>query len=59
MEDFQSELDALKIKRAALEEQLGKGDGDARSVHHELREIDAQIAALAPAVLRVNGAPPT
>ena len=30
MEDFKSDLDALRIKRAAFEEQLRKGEGDAR-----------------------------
>jgi hypothetical protein len=46
MEDFQSDLDALMIKRAAFEEQLSKGEGDARSLKDQLSQIDAQIAAL-------------
>jgi hypothetical protein len=43
-------LDALRIKRAAFEEQLRKGEGDARSLQDQLRQIDAQIAALEEAV---------
>jgi peptidoglycan hydrolase CwlO-like protein len=54
MEDFKSDLDALKVKRAAFQEQLTKGDSDARSLQDQLREIDAQIAALEGAV--ANGA---
>jgi hypothetical protein len=42
MEDFKSDLDALRIKRAAFEEQLRKGEGDARSLQDQLRQIDAQ-----------------
>jgi hypothetical protein len=32
MEDFKSDLDALRIKRAAFQEQLNEGEGDARSL---------------------------
>lgn len=50
MEDFKSDLDALRIKRAAFEEQLRKVEGDARSLQDQLRQIDGQIAALEQAV---------
>jgi peptidoglycan hydrolase CwlO-like protein len=50
MEDFKSDLDALKVKRAAFQEQLTKGDSDARSLQDQLHKIDAQIAALEGAV---------
>jgi hypothetical protein len=50
MEDFKSDLDALRIKRAVFEEQLRKGEGDARSLQDQLRQIDAQAAALEEAV---------
>jgi hypothetical protein len=50
MEDFQSDLDALRIKRAAFQEQLRKGEGDARSLHNQLQQIEGQIAALEEAV---------
>jgi peptidoglycan hydrolase CwlO-like protein len=50
MEDFKSDLDALRIKRAAFQEQLKKGEGDARSLRDQLQQIDAQIAALEEAV---------
>jgi hypothetical protein len=46
MEDFKSDLDALRIKRAAFQEQLRTGEGDARSLQDQLDQIDAQIAAL-------------
>jgi predicted nuclease with TOPRIM domain len=54
MEDFKSDLDALRIKRAAFEEQLSKGDGNARSLQDQLREIDAQIVALEGAAATDN-----
>jgi hypothetical protein len=41
MEDFKSDLDALRIKRAAFQEQLKKGEGDARSLRDQLQQIDA------------------
>jgi peptidoglycan hydrolase CwlO-like protein len=50
MEDFKSDLDALRIKQAAFQEQLRKGEGDARSLQDQLHQIDAQIAALEEAV---------
>jgi peptidoglycan hydrolase CwlO-like protein len=50
MEDFQSDLDALRIKRAAFQEQLKKGEGDARSLRDQLQQIDAQITALEEAM---------
>jgi hypothetical protein len=56
MEDFKSDLDALRIKRAAFEEQLSKGDGNARSLQDQLREIDAQIVALEGAAAKDNTA---
>jgi peptidoglycan hydrolase CwlO-like protein len=56
MEDFKSDLDALRIKRAALEEQLRKGEGDARSLRDQLRQIDAQIGALEEAVANEDAA---
>jgi predicted nuclease with TOPRIM domain len=56
MEDFKSDLDALRIKRAALEEQLRKGEGEARSLRDQLRQIDAQIAALEEAVANEDAA---
>ena len=49
MEDFKSDLDTLRIKRA-FDEQLRKGEGDARSLQDQLRQIDVQIAALEEAV---------
>jgi peptidoglycan hydrolase CwlO-like protein len=54
MEDFKSDLDALRIKRAAFQEQLKKGEGDARSLRDQLQQIDAQIAALEEAVANDN-----
>jgi peptidoglycan hydrolase CwlO-like protein len=50
MEDFKSDLDALRIKRAAFQEQLKKGEGDARSLRDQLQQIDAQITALEEAM---------
>jgi peptidoglycan hydrolase CwlO-like protein len=50
MEDYKSDLDALRIKRAAFQEQLKKGEGDARSLRDQLQQIDAQIAALEEAM---------
>ena len=50
MEDFKSDLDALRIKRAAFQEELTKGEGDARSLQDQIYQIDAQIAALEEAV---------
>ena len=38
-------------ERAAFEKQLRKGEGDARQLQDQLREIDAQIAALEEAVV--------
>ena len=46
METFEVDLDTLRIKRAALEEELKKGGADARSLQDQLDKIDAQIAAL-------------
>ena len=37
MEDFKSDLDALRIKRGAFEEQLRKGEGGARSFAETLQ----------------------
>jgi predicted nuclease with TOPRIM domain len=54
MEDFKSDLDALRIKRAAFQEQLKKGEGDARSLRDQLQQIDAQIAALEEAAANEN-----
>jgi predicted nuclease with TOPRIM domain len=54
MEDFKSDLDALRIKRAAFQEQLKKGEGDARSLRDQLQQIDAQIAALEEAAANDN-----
>jgi hypothetical protein len=56
MEDFESDLDALRIKRAAFEEQLRKGEGDARQLQDQLRQIDAQVTALEEAVANEDGA---
>ena len=56
MEDFKSDLDALRIKRAAFEEQLRKGEGDARQLQDQLRQIDAQVTALEEAVANEDGA---
>jgi predicted nuclease with TOPRIM domain len=50
MEDYKSDLDALRIKRAAFQEQLKKGEGDARSLRDQLQQIDAQITALEEAM---------
>jgi len=50
MEDFEADLDTLRVRRAALEEQLKKGGPDARSIQDQLRDIDAQIAALEGAI---------
>ena len=50
MEDFESDLDTLRVRRAALEEQLKKGGADARSLQDQLRKIDAQIAVLQEAI---------
>jgi hypothetical protein len=46
MEDFEFDLDTLRVRRAALDEQLRKGGADARSLRDQLSKIDAQIAAL-------------
>jgi chromosome segregation ATPase len=54
MEDFAADLSALKIKRAAFEEQLSKGDGDARSLQNQLREVDGQIAVIEDAIKNGN-----
>jgi hypothetical protein len=54
VENFQADLDALKIRRAAFEEQVKKADGDARSLREQLREIDAQIAVLEEAIGKGN-----
>jgi peptidoglycan hydrolase CwlO-like protein len=50
MEDFESDLDTLRVRRAALEEQLKKGGADALSLQDQLRNLDAQIAALEEAI---------
>jgi hypothetical protein len=50
MVDFKSDLDTLRIKRAAFQEQLKKGEGDARSLRDQLQQIDAQITALEEAM---------
>ena len=50
MEDFKSDLDTLRVGRAALEEQLKKGGADARSLQDQLRNLDAQIAVLEEAI---------
>jgi hypothetical protein len=50
MEDFEADLDTLKVRRGALEEQLKKGGPDARLLQDQLRDIDAQIAALEEAI---------
>jgi hypothetical protein len=50
MEDFEADLDTLRVRRAALEEQLKKEGPDARSIQDQLRDIDAQIAALEGAI---------
>ena len=47
---FKSDLDTLRVRRAALEEQLKKGRADARSIQDQLPNIDAQIAVLEEAV---------
>jgi len=46
MEDFEIDLDTLRVRRAALQEQLKKGGADARWLRDELSKIDAQIAAI-------------
>jgi hypothetical protein len=50
MEDFEADLDTLRVKRAALEEQRKKGRPDARSLQDQLRNLDAQIAILEQAI---------
>src|SRR5579863_3811741 len=40
----------LRVRRAALEEQLKKGGADARSLQDQLRNLDAQIAVLEDAI---------
>jgi hypothetical protein len=50
MEDFEADLDTLRVRRGALEEQLKKGGPDARLLQDQLRDIDAQIAALEEAI---------
>jgi predicted nuclease with TOPRIM domain len=50
VEDFESDLDTLRVRRAALEEQLKKGGADARSLQDQLRNLDAQIAVLKEAI---------
>jgi hypothetical protein len=50
VENFQANLDALKIKRAALEEQMKKEDADVRSLQDQLREANAQIWVLEDAI---------
>jgi predicted nuclease with TOPRIM domain len=50
VEDFESDLDTLRVRRAALEEQLKKGGADARSLQDQLRNLDAQIAVLEEAM---------
>jgi predicted nuclease with TOPRIM domain len=50
MEDFEADLDTLRVRRGALEEQLKKGGPDARLLQDQLRDIDAQIAVLEEAI---------
>jgi len=50
MEDFEIDLDTLRVRRAALKEQLEKGEADARSLQDQLRNIDDQIAVLEEAI---------
>jgi peptidoglycan hydrolase CwlO-like protein len=50
MEDFEADLDTLRVRRAALEEHLKKGGPDARSLQDQLRNLDAQIAVLEEAI---------
>jgi peptidoglycan hydrolase CwlO-like protein len=50
MEDFEIDLDTLRVRRAALKEQLEKGGADARSLQDQLRNIDDQIAVLEEAI---------
>jgi len=50
MEDFEFDLDTLRVRRAALQEQLRKGGADARSLRDQLSKIDAQIAAIEQAL---------
>jgi peptidoglycan hydrolase CwlO-like protein len=50
MEDFETDLDTLRVRRAALKEQLEKGGADARSLQDQLYNIDAQIAVLEEAI---------
>jgi hypothetical protein len=50
MEDFEADLDTLRVRRGALEEQLKKGGPDARLLKDQLRDIDAQIAVLEEAI---------
>jgi peptidoglycan hydrolase CwlO-like protein len=51
MEDFETDLDTLRVRRAALEEQLKNGGADARSLQDQLRNLDAQIALLEEAIV--------
>jgi hypothetical protein len=50
MEDFAADLNALRIKRGALLEQLEKGEGDRENLKAELERIDAEIAVLEDAI---------
>jgi predicted nuclease with TOPRIM domain len=50
MEDFEADLDSLRVRRAALDEQLKKGGPDAQSIKDQLRDLDAQIAVLEEAM---------
>jgi hypothetical protein len=54
MEDFEADLDTLRVRRAALEEQLKKGGPDARSLQDQLRNIDAQIVVLEEAIANAD-----
>jgi hypothetical protein len=57
MEDFEADLDTLRVRRAALKEQLEKGGPDARSLQDQLRNIDAQIAVLEEAIANEDVSP--
>lgn len=50
MEDFETDLDTLRVRRAALKEELEKGGPDARSLQDQLRNLDARIALLEEAI---------
>ena len=54
MEDFEADLDTLRVRRAALEEQLKNGGPDARSLQDQLRNIDAQIVVLEEAIANAD-----